>query len=262
MRALQEKLTQQGFFRGAAKGNFLEQTRAAVIYFQQTHVGPDGEALSADGVVGPATWWALDHPSGKPQRSHLHPEIPEGLTPLRRRHLEVALAEHRAGVREVPDGSNWGPGVQKYLVGTACPWCCYFWSWCNREAAGGFSLGARHGSVASAWKRAEALGMARAKEGYLPVPGDAFVMLHHDAKGRRTGTGHIGFVLRVETKDGEATAINTVEGNCGNRVKVGRRALSGRDVVGFINNFPADEQPAGWERGLIGAGSVDAAGTR
>ena len=134
--------------------------------------------------------------------------------------------------------------------------------WCNHQAFGRYSLGARYGSVLSAWTQAEKLGMARQKDGYEPIPGDAFVMLHRNAQGNRTGTGHIGFVLRVERKGGRATVINTVEGNCGNRVKVGRRDLASRDVVGFINNFPAEEQPTGWERGLIRAAAVDAAGTR
>lgn len=261
VRVLQEKLSQQGFFRGAIKGNFLEQTRAAVLYFQQTHLGPDGKPLDVDGVVGDDTWWALDNPSGPAQRSNLHPEIPAGLTPLRVRQLEIALAEHRAGIREKPDGSNWGP-VQKYLTGTPCPWCCYFWSWCNHQLQGRYDLGARYGSVASAWKKAGTLGMAREKGAYQPIPGDAFVMLHRNSRGQRTGTGHIGFVVRVEERGGRATAINTVEGNCGNRVKVGRRDLSSPDIVGFINPFPAHEQPTGFARGLVRASSVAGEGTR
>ncbi len=56
--------------------------------------------------------------------------------------------------------------------------------------------------------------------------------------------------------------INTVEGNAGNRVKVGMRELASRDIVGFINNFSADEQPTGWEQGLVSAADVAGDGTR
>ena len=51
-------------------------------------------------------------------------------------------------------------------------------------------------------------------------------------------------------------------GNAGNRVKVGKRNLSGQDIIGFINNFPADEQPEDWEMGLVKAGSSDSDSTR
>lgn len=53
-----------------------------------------------------------------------------------------------------------------------------------------------------------------------------------------------------------------MEGNAGNRVKVGMRELASRDIVGFINNFSADEQPTGWEQGLVSAADVAGDGTR
>src|SRR6266536_5785896 len=77
-------------------------------------------------------------------------------------------------------------------------------------------------------------GWAMDKASYAPVPGDAFVMLHQD------GTGHIRFVLRVD-KARNATAFNTVEGNCGNRVKVGRRQMDQSTLVGFINQYSREK---------------------
>ena len=88
--------------------------------------------------------------------------------------------------------------------------------------------------------------------GNRPFPGDAFVMEHGD------GTGHIGFVLRVSA---DGTTINTVEGNCGNRVKVGLRSLSAHDIVGFIDNVP-DETREDFERGVLSASAVENASTR
>ena len=266
VKVLQRLLKDQGYFKGAVKGNFLKLTKEAVIYFQQTHLGPDGENLASDGVVGTNTWWALRHPSGSPQRSGLPGEIPKGLTPKRQAVLRVALAEHAAGVKEIPDGANSGDGVDKYiLAGTQPAWCCYFWSWVDKQALGSYSLKARLGRVSTAFEKARSRKFARQKGDYMPIPGDAFIMATSDAekgKYKFTGNGHIGFVLRVEVKNGKAVAINTVEGNSSNRVKLGSRKLSDAAIVGFINNFGKNEQPTGWETGLVKAGDTSRGGTR
>lgn len=255
VKILQRILKEQGFFKGIIGGNFLKLTQEAVIHFQETHLGPDGEFLVPDGVVGEKTWWALENPVGLEQKSNLPGKIPEGLTPLRIRQLEIALKEHADNVHEIPNGSNWGDGIIKYGGLEGAPWCCYFWSWSNKQCFGEYSLTAKYGLCKSAWEKAQQLEMARNKGDYIPIPGDAFVMLYKE-NGRFTGRGHVGFVLRVAVSDGKAVAINTVEGNSGNRVKVGKRLLSEESLIGFINNFPADEQPTDWEKGLVQAISV------
>ncbi len=269
VRTLQRILQEQGFFHWYIGGNFLKRTKQAVIYFQETHLGPNGEFLETDGIVGDNTWWALENPSGEAQRSYIPGRIPDDLTPLRYRQLEIALTEHRNGVQEIPDGSNWSDEISKYGVyynpqkQIGQPWCCYFWSWCNKECFGYYSLtNVRYrGHCKTTWEKALEQGMAFYKEEYNPLPGDAFIMLYRE-NGRFKGTGHIGFVLRVEVSNGQAVAINTVEGNAGNRVKVGKRNLSSTDIIGFINNFPADEQPEDWEMGLVQAGLSDSDSTR
>ena len=91
---------------------------------------------------------------------------------------------------------------------------------------------------------------------FSPVPGDAFVMLYQD------GTGHIGFVLRV-VKARNATAFNTLEGNCGNRVKVGCRQMDQSILVGFVYQYSAREKkPRGWKTGLVAADDSGVEGTR
>ena len=63
---LQRLLAKQGFFKDEPSGSFNVVTQDAVTYFQQSHLGSDGSFLDVDGVVGPATWWALRNPSGAP----------------------------------------------------------------------------------------------------------------------------------------------------------------------------------------------------
>ncbi len=264
VKVLQSLLQSQGYFSAALGGHFQEKTRQAVVYFQQTHLGRDGKPLEVDGEVGDDTWWALYHPSGMPQKSNIPAILPARLTPPRAKVLKIAVAEHQAGVHEVPDGSNWGDGVSKYLEEGGSPadcWCCFFWSWCVHRALGEHPFGKPMGSVLTTWQQAKTKGWAMDKSGYAPVPGDAFVMLYRDDSGKLKGTGHIGFVLRVDNAR-NATAFNTVEGNCGNRVKVGRRQMDQSTLVGFINQYSREKKPKNWETGLVAADDVGAEGTR
>jgi peptidoglycan hydrolase-like protein with peptidoglycan-binding domain len=265
VKVLQSLLQSQGYFPAALGGHFQEKTKQAVVYFQQTHLGREGKPLEVDGEVGDDTWWALYHPSGMPQKSKIPAILPAKLTPMRAKVLKTAAAEHQAGVHEVPDGSNWGDGVSKYLEEGGSPadcWCCFFWSWCVHSALGEHPFGKPMGSVLTTWQQAKAKGWAMEKAGYAPVPGDAFVMLYKDDSGKLKGTGHIGFVLRVD-KARNATAFNTVEGNCGNRVKVGRRQMDQSTLVGFINQYSSREKkPTGWKTGLVATDDVGAEGTR
>lgn len=57
---LQERLTELGARVGAADGTFGDRTLAAVLDFQRS------EGLTPDGVVGTATWAALDDPPRTP----------------------------------------------------------------------------------------------------------------------------------------------------------------------------------------------------
>ena len=245
---------------GPAPDQFTDELEGSVKDFQQTHVGQDGVFLKSDGVVGPATWWALHNASGPAQHSQLSAAVPAGVGPLRRRILEVALGEHAKGVAERPFGSNRGPELDKYLpdwltkTSAGQPWCCFFYSWVVKEALGEWPLGQREGSCAKARERAGTLGIWRPKtmRAEHPLPGDAFVI---DAG---KGKGHIGFVLRV-SKD--ALEFNTVEGNCGNRVKLGLRRLDEPNLVGFIDNV-SGEHPVEFERGVVSASSVARETTR
>lgn len=60
---LQTMLANKGYSLGSCgvDGDFGTATEKAVKAFQKTHDGPDGRALAIDGVVGPATWWALQN---------------------------------------------------------------------------------------------------------------------------------------------------------------------------------------------------------
>lgn len=263
VKQLQELLKKQGYWDRQISGRFVVALEEAVIYFQQTHQGPEGEWLGVDGEVGGKTWWSLENATGDAQRSFIESRIPDGLSELRQLVLETVVAEH--GAVEIPNGSNRGPLVDKFLPkfllsrpGQGPAWCCFFVSWGTKDALGTYPLKKRIGSCRVASKQAQALGMWHPNDGsYTPIPGDIFVMLY---QGKKSGMGHIGFVVRVDPETGR---FNTCEGNCGNRVKIGMRDYDDDPrIAGFINFYGDAAAPPDYERGIIEAKSVAADGTR
>lgn len=256
----QSLMQSQGFYTGRVDGYFGSRTTAATRYFQMTHLDSSGEPLDVDGVVGKQTWWAGYNPSGAAQKSNIQPKTPTGLTAARRKVLAIAQREHALGTHEDPDGSNWGDGVTKILDGVGPnPWCCFFVWWVWSQAHGSYLWGKRHGHVQTVWRIAKANGVAQPKEKYTPLPGDFFVMLYKNSHGNFTGSGHIGFVLSV-SPDGES--FNTIEGNAGNRVKVGTRSMSQSSLVGFINPYGDDASTNDYEKVLLVADNVVGDSTR
>ncbi len=258
--AVKELLRKQGYWTGEAGNKFTAALHDAVYQFQTEHQNSKGEWCKPDGVVGDETRWALKHPSGKAQRSFLQKSgsLPKGLSAQRRELLELALEHH--GASERPNGSNRGPRIDKFFpkwaLGTA--WCCWFVTWLAKQVIGVHVLGERAGACSRAWALAKKKSMARPKASNDPTPGDAFVMLYRNSRGLLTGKGHIGIVYWV-SKNGEKIA--TIEGNCGNRVKIGIRDLSDPNIVGFID-FWCDGHTLDVQRGLVKAANVGRAGTR
>lgn len=273
-------LANQGFYSDTS--NFLAAkfnvgVEDAVIYFQQTHLGRDGKPLQVDGIVGPETMWALKHPTGKAQKSNLNPLIPRGITGERLTVLNVAVAEHAKGIRERPNGSNRSKEIDKYFpkwwldkhgssrhLAKGLPWCCYFVSWVFKEALGAYPTGRIEGSCSRfAQKAMEHPDQWVSRDAVLEstirmiYPGDIFMILHPKKPGKAQ-TGHTGIVLRVNE---EETKINTIEGNCGNRVKCGLRDIS--DITGFIDPFEVEETlTPGFQKTLLRRKSVKNDGTR
>jgi len=189
--------------------------------------------------------------------------IPEGITGKRREILEIAAKEH--GVSEDGKLPNRGREVDKYLPADVRSdptkkgpaWCAYFASWVTREAYGKHLLGTPVASVWTAYQRARQNDRWVQKGNETPIPGDLFVNLKNEDYKTEWTTGHIGFVLQV-SKDGKS--INTIEGNCGNRVKIGRRYLADPLTRGFIN-FVGDN-PSFARGSLRGARNLGSSATR
>jgi hypothetical protein len=246
---LKSILRSQGLWDGTSNNVFGPKLHGAVQYFQNTHIGPDGEYLDDDGVVGEDTWWALHHPSGKEQRSNiLVPDSTAGfygnLAKSRKDLIRLLFKEHAAGVREIPDGSNRGDGVDKYIAGIGpAPWCNLLQSWAWKEVTGGWPLGRRQAHVQTFWNLARQAGVAFPKASYSPVPGDFLVWRFAD------GTGHISCAVATNL---EGSKVNTIGGNEGNRVKLGLRVIEQEPrLAGYINLHGDANAPKRWTKTLF-----------
>lgn len=256
-------LRSQGYTQVAPTGLYDEALAEVTRHFQMVRIDRSGRQLKIDGEVGPDTWWAGLNPSGDTQRNWLEGSVPKGLSAQRREILRSALADHAKGVREIPDGANYGDGVTRYLEGIGPAfWCCYAVStWC-KDGTGDWPFGVREGLVAGLWNRARQLGRSYDKS-KVPVPGDAFIILYrHKTTGRLTGLGHTGLVAAVGQ---DFTIFNGVEGNAGNRVKLTRRDSDIPELAGFVDLVGDSDVVRGkFSRGLFNANGAPegVAGTR
>ena len=238
VRNLQQILIGQGYDCGIDTDGaiFGPSTDSAVKLFQAGHIGPDHKPLGVDGVVGPATWWALENPSGSVQHQPTG-DIPEqkASNPIAAAGLASAKSELTKGVHEVPDGSNRGPEVDIYTGMEGVPndilgpaWCAYFASWNFAKAPGGSPFGRIggaqsivhyclkniSGSVIDMSAQAAAVIARRLLPSSLYVPrcGDLGVIAN--------GQIHGHAIQVAASQDG---TIWSIEGNSGNAVRMRKR---------------------------------------
>ncbi|MFD2228898.1 CHAP domain-containing protein [Alkalimarinus sediminis] len=249
---LQHLLSSHGYFsdRISSHGLFDDITHENVELFQLQHIGPNGQPLQVDGIVGKSTWWALENPSGEAQRNHFGITTPNGLTQKRQQIINVVHEEHSKPVFEVPDGSNRSKDIDGYWGKTGVigqPWCCAFVSWVLKTVLGKYPInGKHHLGVQKMWRAASRLGL----ETPQPKPGDVFIQL------KSGGKGHTGFVIGVSPDNQQ---IYTAEGNCGNRLKIGKRDIN--TIQHFIDCLQ-DQQSLGFERGNLAVNDVSVDTTR
>jgi len=249
---LQDLLAAQGYFadKPPVHGIFERITHENVLLFQLQHIDRNGKALLADGVVGRKTWWALKNPTGNAQRNYYSSVVASGLTHLRQQLLENLLEEYHKPVFESPNGTNRSPDIDHYWGDTGVigqPWCCAFVSWALHDTLGHYPIdGQHHLGVQRMWRAARRLGL----EATSAKPGDVFIQI------KANGKGHTGFVAAV-SPDGKH--VYTCEGNCGNRLKLGKRRLQSIDH--FIDCLE-DDQDNEFERLDFEIDDVGREGTR
>ena len=189
------------------------EVQRAVRGFQARHVDSRARPLVVDGVVGPLTWWALEHPDNSdvfagPAPVSSPPPASAG-SDRGRLALAAALGEMVSGAQEV-GANNSGPWVMKYLHGIVPPpanWCAAFVSWCFAQHPAGlpfrYSLGAR--DIREQFRRRG--WTYQLEDGIEPAPGDIVVWWRGQPEG---WMGHIGLVHHTEHG-----ILYTVEGNKG-----------------------------------------------
>jgi len=270
---VQEILLDQGYFKATPLGNFKALTKEALMYFQNTHIGEDGKFLEPDGKVGERTWWALHNPTGEAQRSFVPVEedraaVINNISGDREKFLKVCYTMHVKGIREIPDGSNYGGYVTDIV--NACGfkygiyWCLAAVSYAWQQAFNEKPLGAMHVGCATFWNEALDMGKAHPKATYEPLPGDVAIYNYNNGllkNGRLGGAGHAGVVAKL-SKDKKQ--FNCLEGNIGNRYKYSVRNVSEKTLVGYVNLFGDEGRRPYFALGITEAPvvEVDYAGSR
>lgn len=213
---LQESLKKHGYSPGAIDGQFGSGTRAAVVKFQRA------KGLEADGVVGAATWRALN---GAVSTAPVGPTAPANDAQFRARLLDVARGE----LGKVETGSNRGE-ILKYpnaFGRGAEAWCADFTSWVSKQSGGKMNNPWTPGVVAELKRSGDWKGKSN------PQPGD-LVLFDWDGDG---GADHIGIVEKVNANG----TISTIEGNTENEQTgqegVWRRTRSMGTILGFGNPY-------------------------
>ncbi len=123
--------------------SFGPSTKLAVQAFQSVHVGPDNKPLEQDGIVGPATDYALQHPGATPiSRGYVAAGWRCDATLAPANLVDVILdAVADLGKHEEPDGSNDGPELAKFKTGGDA-WCALAVStWVEERYPGGSPFG-------------------------------------------------------------------------------------------------------------------------
>lgn len=220
---LQKALTALGYHPGKEDGLFGPTTSSAIEAFQAAH------GLTVDGIVGDATWAALNAPTPVP--------TPRPLSVVGTKALAEAVKY--IGIKEDPPKSNRTQfGVWYGVNGVA--WCNIFVSYCFVNGANyiiceGFKgAGVRKGKGCSyvptteAWLRASGKWVGRTQ----PQPGD-IAIFNWDGKGFPE---HIGIVESwIGGDKGEFTTIegNTSMSDDSNGGEVMRRTRRLAQVDGF-----------------------------
>jgi peptidoglycan hydrolase-like protein with peptidoglycan-binding domain len=187
VRVLQTMLIGLGYSCGAsgADGDFGNGTYSAVCNFQRDH------GLDVDGVVGPATWNALNKAIGG---------TPPGGSKGVKKFLDIAIAQ--LGYREQYYNIN-KYGAWYGMNGES--WCAMFVSWCANQAGILGSLVPSYSWCESGKNWYIAKGRYRTRtSGYVPLPGDVIFFY------RNGSYYHTGIVEYVS-----GGTVHTIEGNAG-----------------------------------------------
>lgn len=176
-------------------------------------------------------------------------KIPDGIPQLRFRVISSAINEYNQGVREIPPKSDRGGGVDKYgIPGKA--WCLAFCVWNFLQAGIDFmEMGCPKNSLYGtqrfwAWARKKGIAYPRTStDPRARVPGNIAITK------RDAAHGHAMLVLAFND-DGKS--FYTIEGNAGQKVDVRKRDLLNPRLLGFVNPYPADEQPGASKWNYIG----------
>jgi hypothetical protein len=237
-------LHSKGFHPDTNDTNFYKATAEAVGQFQRTHTGSTGKFLvetEGGGVMTEETWLALEGKTDQPDSPFVAPAVILDAESNRRKFLEQFNKRYQQGVREIPDGSNWGDGVEtalKFFKLGPAPWCAVEVNY-NLHLIGQPQPWGATARVAYIWNIARKNGMAFTINEAQPCPGDLFIQIHGGLRSNGSAPdndGHMGAVSGAILGGSKAVEVQTFEGNSGNRLRAGQRRVG--TLNGYVKMWP------------------------
>jgi peptidoglycan hydrolase-like protein with peptidoglycan-binding domain len=245
VKLLQKELKAHGFDPGPIDGDFGPLTLAAVIDFQARHSDARRIPLVVDGEVGALTWWAIQYDDGECSVSVGESGLIVEGTQFGKAVARAARMELNGGIREIPWGSNTGPGIREYLgvcyITGPAQWCQAFAWWCSIVGAKSSGRLATIAGFESRYRRPSASTCTTAR--WAKSAANALFFTARDVQtGRRTlragdmyytalkwqvWRGHVGLVESYH-----AGYIKGIEGNSANQVRRRRHRLP--TLAGFV----------------------------
>lgn len=133
--------------------------------------------------------------------------------------VAIAQTELAKNIKEIPDGSNSGPGIDTYTDGNPEFWCADFVSWVYMTAGSPFTGGSSGGwrlpavKGLEAWLTTNGIFVPYSKTAPAPLPGDVITFDYKKFEESANSQNHTGI---IETVDGDT--ITTIEGNASDAV--------------------------------------------
>lgn len=240
---LKKLLAAKGLHPSSNDSTYYSRTADIVRLYQATHIGPSGKFLietEEPGIVTDTTWMALEGRLNQNQKAPAPVKVDTTSSSPRARFLEQLVAWYKAGVREIPKGSNADNGgviskMERFHGMTGQPWCAMTINYAHHLVFGVLPPWGKNARVCSLWNVARAKGLTLPPTAAL-CPGDLGVYISKPLRADGTAPDVNGHIFTLTGRKGNT--IYGIDGNSDDRVRASARSIN--YISGIIRLWPVE----------------------